>query len=608
MKRTREQLLERLMGACGSGRRINGYNGFLLLVAGLGGLLYGVDIGIIAGALPYLEATSNFSAGQLSVVVAAVLLGSVTSTLFAGVLADTLGRKPMMILSGVIFAVSIPVISLASGYGPLVFGRLLQGVSAGFIGVIVPLYLAECLAPSQRGKGTAVFQLLLTLGILAAAVIGIFFSLRIEEIVKLGSVDSLFAFKDAAWRNIFWFSLPPGLLFVFGSCLVSESPRWLFRAGRKTACREALLRSRTEEQTLGELRELEATSADSKRLGGATVTQGRTPLLSRKHVLPFLLACVILTCTQATGAASIIGYSTTILLQSGLCDLEAHWGYVALTAVNFFVTICSVILVDRKGRKFLLTLGTLGITAMLLIAGFLFHRTERLCLDRSAQIQRQVTPDQKLTLVFNAATAAELLAPVMGNEPRADAPNGYTLIVLYSCGGFHAATKVLRSGDALAKPLEISRDSCLPDNAVLAFFANPLANLDAARHKPLVIDKALVSPVPDRRTGLFIALSLLLFMGFFAIGPGVCVWLALSELMPTRIRSSGMSIALLLNQSVSTAIAALFLPVVGRYGYSRVFWGFACCAMIYFLTVTLFLPETKGKTLEEIEGLFTKKK
>jgi sugar phosphate permease len=97
-------------------------------------------------------------------------------------------------------------------------------------------------------------------------------------------------------------------------------------------------------------------------------------------------------------------------------------------------------------------------------------------------------------------------------------------------------------------------------------------------------------------------------MGFFAIGPGVCVWLALSELMPTRIRSSGMSIALLLNQSVSTAIAALFLPVVGRYGYSRVFWGFACCAMIYFLTVTLFLPETKGKTLEEIEGLFTKKK
>ena len=80
-----------------------GYNRFLLLVAGLGGLLYGVDVGIIAGALPYLEATSGLNAGQLSIVVAAVLLGSVISTLFAGALADWIGRKPLMMLSGLLF-------------------------------------------------------------------------------------------------------------------------------------------------------------------------------------------------------------------------------------------------------------------------------------------------------------------------------------------------------------------------------------------------------------------------------------------------------------------------------------------------------------------------
>src|ERR1700677_4990427 len=87
------------------------YNRLLLLVAGLGGLLYGVDVGIIGGALPYLEATSGLTAGQLSVIVAAVLLGSVISTLFAGVLADWMGRKPLMILSGLTFIVSIPVIA-----------------------------------------------------------------------------------------------------------------------------------------------------------------------------------------------------------------------------------------------------------------------------------------------------------------------------------------------------------------------------------------------------------------------------------------------------------------------------------------------------------------
>src|SRR5487761_2422541 len=116
------------------------YNRFLLLVAGLGGLLYGVDVGIIAGALPYLEATfkdaatgQTLNAGQLSFIVAAVLLGSVISTLFAGLLADWLGRKKLMAASGILFVVSIPMIALAHGYWPLVFGRLLQGISGGLI-------------------------------------------------------------------------------------------------------------------------------------------------------------------------------------------------------------------------------------------------------------------------------------------------------------------------------------------------------------------------------------------------------------------------------------------------------------------------------------------
>ena len=153
-----------------------GYNRFLLLVAGLGGLLYGVDVGIIAGALPYLEATSGLNAGQLSIVVAAVLLGSVISTLFAGVLADWMGRKPLMMLSGLLFVCSIPIIALSHGYESLVLGRLLQGISAGLIGVVVPLYLAECLAAASRGKGTGIFQWLLTLGIVTAAIVGMYFS------------------------------------------------------------------------------------------------------------------------------------------------------------------------------------------------------------------------------------------------------------------------------------------------------------------------------------------------------------------------------------------------------------------------------------------------
>jgi len=81
-------------------------------------------------------------------------------------------------------------------------------------------------------------------------------------------------------------------------------------------------------------------------------------------------------------------------------------------------------------------------------------------------------------------------------------------------------------------------------------------------------------------------------------------WLALSELMPTRIRSAGMGIALLLNQGISTGIAAVFLPTVGHYGYYAMFWFWGVCTIVYFVTAAFFLPETKGRTLEEIEAGF----
>src|SRR5437660_6016559 len=356
------------------------YNRFLLIVAGLGGLLYGVDVGIIAGALPYLEATSGLNAGQLSIVVAAGLLGSVISTLFAGLLADWMGRKSLMALSGVMFVISIPMIALSHGYGPLVLGRLLQGVSAGLIGVVVLLYLAECLSASSRGKGTGIFQWLLTLGIVIAALVGVYFSFRVDQVAQIGDAARLLAFKNTAWRGIFWVSLPPGILFVIGSLMVAESPRWLLRHGKQEAAKAALLRSRTAQQADLEFREMRQVLAAEKR-NASSATRASESLLRRKYVIPFVLACIILACNQTTGINSIIAYNTNILLQSGLSDVAAHWGYVIFTVVNFLVTFGGVVLVDRKGRKFLLGIGTAGIIVSLICTAVLFRSTEKLRVD-----------------------------------------------------------------------------------------------------------------------------------------------------------------------------------------------------------------------------------
>ena len=576
------------------------YNAFLLLVAGLGGLLYGIDVGIIGGAVPYLQATSGLTASELSFTVAAVLLGSVFSTLFSGLLADWMGRKPLMILSGCAFVVSIPVIALSQGYGPLLSGRLLQGASGGVIGVVVPLYLAECLAASSRGKGTAIFQWMLTLGIVAAALMGMYFSYRVDAVAKLGDAAALFRFKDHAWRSIFWVSLPPGIVFVLGSLFVTESPRWLFRRGQKDRAEAALLKSRSPEQATLELAEMEATAHVARANAGQQV---RDSLLRRKYAIPFLLACVILFCNTATGVNSIIGYNTGILLQSGLSDLHAHWGYVIFTVVNFLATMIGIMLVDRKGRKFLLVMGTSGVIFALVCVALLFRSTEKLSVDCRDAVQALVSPDQELALRFDPATASSLLATQRDAGRGIDSSRA-SLAIIYSYGGFTAATNYVRSDDPASAPIEITRASCVPANRIEALFRNPFADLAAARTAPLVIQKALVGRVPDAGHGWLVALGIYLFIAFYALGPGVVVWLALSELMPTRIRSNGMSIALVINQLVSTTLAAIFLPFVSKHGYSSMFFLFAGFTVVYFIVAAFFLPETKGKTLEEIEAHF----
>lgn len=211
------------------------YMRYLLIMAGLGGLLYGVDVGVIAAALPYIEQTAGFNPSQLSQVVAAVLFGSVLSSLFAGYLADKMGRKALITVAAALFTASIPVICLSQEvFGIMLLGRILQGASAGIVGVVVPLYLAECLSAESRGKGTGMFQFLLTVGLVFAAVVGLLAASYVGGVENSGaSEESLTSAKVLAWQAIFWVCAIPGLFLFFGSFRLSESPRYLFRRGAR---------------------------------------------------------------------------------------------------------------------------------------------------------------------------------------------------------------------------------------------------------------------------------------------------------------------------------------------------------------------------------------
>lgn len=484
------------------------YKKYLLIMAGLGGLIYGIDVGVIAAALPYINSTTTYNAFQTGLIVGAVLWGSVLSSLFAGALSEWLGRKKIIIASAFCFFISIPLIC-ASGlfeggnFVLMTCGRALQGASAGLVGVVVPMYLAECLDSDSRGKGTGMFQLLLTIGLAFAAVIGLVVTGLVgapdKVIAALGGIENVppetIASWVHAWQTIFWCSAVPGLILFLGAFGLKESPRWLYMRGRKADALASLAANNGEEKAKEILDEMIKADeeAAAEKAAIAAAAKGDS-LFQRKYVYPFLLAVVILACNQATGINSVLNYTVTIFKETGMEGVFANFSDLAIKLVNVFMTIVACTLVDRKGRKFLLKLGTAGI-----IIG--------LC--------------------------------------------GVGAIFLMIKGGLFAASLT---------------------------------------------------------TGIIATAFFFMYIAFYAVGPGVCVWLALSELMPTRIRANGMSIAMIINQGVSATIATAFPAWVEAWSMGPVFFCLAVFTVVYWVTATFFLPETKGRTLEEIEAYFAGKK
>ena len=439
--------------------------GFLLAIAGCGGMLFDFGGTIIAPAIPYFESLKLFTQDEISRLTAAVVLTAAVAGLVAGWFAEKIGRKKTMLLASALAAFAcLPICCCGGNFWLFYSGRALQGIAAGLIGVVVPMYLAESLPAADRGKGAGVFQLMDTVGILFCSLVGL---LVVKVVGAADSATVSAAAKQIAWQAVFWSSAVPAAIFFLGVLCLEESPVWLKKQGKgaNVGCRCTHL----------------------------SPTSKSDSLFQRKYIIPFVLAVVILACNQATGINSMQYYALKMFQDAGLSNAAANVGFTAFTAVMLAMTALACAFVDRKGRKFLLKLGTAGIIVSLCAAG----------------------------AVFVAVNAG-----------------------------------------ALAK--------------------GPVA-------------------------GWCVVAAVLVYIASFSIGPGVVVWLALSELMPDRIRANGMAIAMFINMMVAFLIADRMLALVEKFGYAPVLFGFAAATVIYFITAAFFLPETKGKTLAEIEACFSGK-
>ncbi len=408
------------------------YMRYLLIMAGLGGLLYGVDVGVIAAAQTYIEQTAGFSPYQLSQVVAAVLFGSVLSSLFAGYLADKMGRKALITIAAALFTLSIPVICFSQNdFTVMLLGRILQGASAGIVGVVVPLYLAECLSADQRGKGTGMFQFLLTVGLVFASIVGLVAANYVGSKEAAGlSGEELASCKVFAWQAIFWVCAVPGLCLFFGSFRLSESPRYLFRRGRKEEAMAVLVRSYGEERAKTEFDDMVHNEEEEKKAAEALKAQNSSgeSLLQRKYVYPFILAVLVLAFTQATGINSVLNYSVKVFQQAGLEGHVANRADLAIKVVNCLMPIVAMILVDKKGRKFLLKIGTAGIVGGLLGTGFLFNNVEKARVDVTSDVNAMLNGQAALSIPREANTLDAMIAKAKMTDKDV---NKMQLIVTY---------------------------------------------------------------------------------------------------------------------------------------------------------------------------------
>ncbi len=515
----------------------NSYIVSTAMIVALGGFLMGFDASVISGVIRFIEVEFALTKLQIGWSVSSLTLTATLAMMVAGPLSDKLGRKRVLKISAVVYAISALGSALAPNFTILVLARMLGGFGVGASLIIAPMYIAEISPARLRGQMVSFNQLNIVLGI-SVAFFSNYFILRLAE--SDASWVSSVGLDAQSWRWMLGIETLPAVVYFFALFLVPRSPRWLCMKEEYDEALTIMKKASGEDYALQELETIK------NSLRNAPVAKGVSPgtLFKPAFRMVLLIGVVIGVLQQITGINAVFFYAPVIFEQSGIGTDAAFAQAILVGLINLVFTVVAMLVIDKLGRKPLLIAGTLGITLCMSLLGYHFYKAE---------------------YRLEAGDVAALSAEIDRDRLQGLMDQTYASDVLFK--------------------------QALRDN---------LGETEAAQWESELIAAAI------NMNARMVLLAILGFVASFAVSLGPVMWVLFSELFPTHIRGLAISFAGFINSGVSFVVQLVFpweLANLGSAGTFLIYGAFALAGLIF---VWLYVPETRGKSLEDLENLLVK--
>ncbi|MEN0038104.1 MAG: sugar porter family MFS transporter [Cellvibrio sp.] len=595
------------------------YPAFLALIVALGGFLLGFDGTVNSGAIPFYRVSlaiydDSFLLGLSS---GAIILGSIFGNLIAGVVGDALGRKRALLITGVLFALAALGTALASHITVFIIAKIIGGFGVGIAILIAPVYIAEIAPAEQRGRLVSINQLNIVLGIFAAYFSNYFILQWVQN-------------PELNWRWMLGVGFFPAAAYLILLALIPESPRWLLGKGREQEARLVLARLRAAHEVDAEL----ATIKNSLAQHSTTNMQTGAPQKSLRNELRQLfakpmrrilwIAMALALFQQLSGINSVLYYAPMVFESSGVGRDNAFLQTIILGLVFVITTLIAMVLIDKIGRKLLLIIGTSVMALSLGLASFAFFQA-RYQIDTNdvqnvrAELFKQVLlakaanldPDtyQQDALVFEQDDAVfkqgehEIIRLSLTDADLKIKQQELDLLAggLTSLTGKEFTSEVqLFAAVKLAVKDQIIAQRQQGDLEAYADAQDEHA-LTLAVNQHLSVYQTEILKAAISINAMAVLIGLLGFIAGFSISLGPVTWTMLAEIFPNHLRAIGISTAGVLNAATSFTVASLFPWQLDVIGSAFTYLIYAFCMLLCLVVVVRFIPETKGKTLEQLE-------